>query len=71
MATKVPLKPDENLRLMQSLLKWRGYDSGPVDGLMGERTRTAIASFKADMASAGTISEIDRVLFELIEGLPK
>ena len=68
---KVPPKPDVYLQLVQSFLKGRGYDPGPVDGLMGERTRSAIASFKADMASAGTLSDEDRSLLEWIEGLPK
>ena len=59
------------LQLVQSFLKGRGYDPGPLDGLMGDRTRSAIASFKADMASAGTLSDEDRSLLEWIEGLPK
>ncbi len=58
-------------QLVQSFLKDRGYDPGPVDGLIGKRTRRAIASFKADMASSGAISDADRGLLELIEGLPK
>jgi len=58
---------DEDLRLVQSLLKIGGYDPGPVDGFMGERTRSAIASFKADTASTGTISESDQALLNLIE----
>ena len=58
-------------QLVQSFLKDRGYDPGPVDGLIGKRTRSAIASFKADMASSGAFSDADRGLLELIEGLPK
>jgi len=68
---KVQPKPDLSLALVQMFLKSRGYDTGPLDGLMGDRTRSAIASFKADMASAGTASERDRDLLELIEKLPK
>ena len=68
---KVPPKPNDNLVLVQYVLKERGYDPGPLDGLMGERTRSAIASFKADVASAGTISDADRNLLEAIKVLPR
>jgi hypothetical protein len=33
------------MREAQALLKAAGYDPGPADGLMGPKTRTAIASF--------------------------
>jgi peptidoglycan hydrolase-like protein with peptidoglycan-binding domain len=33
------------MREVQTLLKAAGYDPGPADGLMGPKTRTAIASF--------------------------
>jgi peptidoglycan hydrolase-like protein with peptidoglycan-binding domain len=33
------------MREAQTLLKAAGYDPGPADGLMGPKTRTAIASF--------------------------
>ena len=68
---KIPAKPEISLEIVQSQLKDRGYDPGPLDGFMDERTRSAIASFKADMASAGAISDDDRDLLESIEGLPK
>ncbi len=68
---KAPPKPDMSLQVVQSYLKDLGYDPGPDDGVMGERTRRAIAGFKADMASAGTLSVYDGAILELIEGLPK
>jgi len=47
-----PAKPDlarnltrGEMREAQTLLKAAGYDPGPADGLMGPKTRTAIASF--------------------------
>jgi hypothetical protein len=47
-----PAKPDltrnltrGEMREAQMLLKAAGYDPGPADGLMGPKTRTAIASF--------------------------
>lgn len=33
------------MREVQTLLKAAGYDPGPADGLMGPKTRSAIASF--------------------------
>src|SRR3954454_662658 len=47
-----PAKPDlarnltrGEMREVQTLLKAAGYDPGPADGLMGPKTRTAIALF--------------------------
>src|SRR4051794_4955195 len=47
-----PPKPDLSrnltrgeMREAQTLLKAAGYDPGPADGLIGPKTRTAIASF--------------------------
>jgi hypothetical protein len=59
------------LRLLQARLKDRGYDPGPADGIMGNRTRRAIANFKADMASAVTLSDKDRDLLKIIGELRK
>ena len=39
---------------MQRALKRRGYDPGPIDGLMGRRTTTAIRKFQADHGLAVT-----------------
>jgi peptidoglycan hydrolase-like protein with peptidoglycan-binding domain len=51
-AVAEPVKPDlarnltrAEMREAQALLKAAGYDPGPADGLMGPKTRTAIASF--------------------------
>jgi hypothetical protein len=51
-AVAEPVKPDltrnltrGEMREAQVLLKAAGYDPGPADGLMGPKTRTAIASF--------------------------
>ena len=34
---------------VQSLLNELGYNPGPVDGIMGKKTRNAIMSFEADV----------------------
>jgi hypothetical protein len=51
-AAAEPVRPDltrnltrGEMREAQALLKAAGYDPGPADGLMGPKTRTAIASF--------------------------
>ncbi len=53
---------------LQYRLNGMGYQAGPVDGVMGPRTRNAIASFqgKHGMASDGTISSdlLSQVLAE-------
>ena len=52
LAVAEPVKPDlprnltrGEMREAQVLLKAAGYDPGPADGLMGPKTRSAIASF--------------------------
>lgn len=39
--------PDLVLRSIQLLLRYEGFDPGPVDGYAGSRTRSAIAAFRA------------------------
>lgn len=37
---------DPNIRRIQEQLKAAGFDPGPIDGLMGNRTRTAVRQFQ-------------------------
>jgi hypothetical protein len=48
--TFVPLKPtaDPTVKAAQERLNELGYDAGPADGLMGGKTRAAIAAFQRD-----------------------
>ena len=39
---------DPNIYLAQKRLFYKGYDPGPVDGMMGDKTRRAIANFQWD-----------------------
>ncbi len=39
--------PDLDVRTAQLYLTFRGFDPGPVDGMMGVRTRQAIVAFQA------------------------
>lgn len=38
----------ENVRDAQALLAQRGYSPGPVDGIFGEMTKTAVQRFQSD-----------------------
>jgi len=38
----------EMVETIQQLLQQLGYDPGPIDGMMGEKTRTAIRAFQQD-----------------------
>lgn len=53
----------------QCLLAYLGYDPGPIDGIDGQKTQTALAAFQADYgvgvegmvgAVAGTIAKLDK-----------
>ncbi len=48
--TFVPLEPtpDPTVKAIQERLNELGFDAGVADGLMGERTRTAIAAYQRD-----------------------
>ncbi|MEO0542942.1 MAG: peptidoglycan-binding protein [Pseudomonadota bacterium] len=53
---------------IQAILNNNGYDAGPVDGLMGEKTRQAIKAFQTDngIAPTGEVNEeLVRKLLEL------
>lgn len=43
----------------QRLLKQRGFDPGPIDGIPGKRTQEAIRSFqrRAGLAATGDVSD--------------
>ena len=51
------VQPDPKLRVWQEQLNALGYDAGVADGIMGEKTRAAIAAFQADMQSRSDDSE--------------
>ena len=63
----IPAPPLTNalVRLVQLHLRDRGFDPGPVDGLIGPRTRTALRAFAVDqgLIMGGEIS------FEILERL--
>jgi peptidoglycan hydrolase-like protein with peptidoglycan-binding domain len=46
-------------RAAQEALKTQGFDPGPIDGLMGPRTRTALMDYqrKNDLPSTGMLDE--------------
>ena len=56
------------VRNIQAILGKNGYDAGPADGVMGEKTRSAIKAFQADngMQADGEVDdELVKALLEL------
>jgi formate hydrogenlyase subunit 3/multisubunit Na+/H+ antiporter MnhD subunit len=60
-----PPLSNELVLLIQKHLKALGYDAGPIDGLIGPRTRSAIRAFQADRGmeptGAITFDLLDRI----------
>ncbi len=54
-----PSNLNQGVISLQSQLAARGYDPGPIDGLMGERTRAAIRAYQRDrqMPIDGQVSQ--------------
>jgi S1-C subfamily serine protease len=61
---------DTDVRWVQQTLKNLGYDPGPVDGLMGARTRDAIIAFQTDISVTPT-GTIDEILFAQLRQMTK
>ena len=57
--------PDLRIRSAQLQLTYRGFDPGPVDGLMGDRTRKALGQFQATAGLAVTSVADDATLARL------
>ena len=55
-------------RAVQEKLAALGYDPGPVDGVVGPRTRAAIRDYQIDHGLAGT-GEVSRALLSHLHGL--
>jgi hypothetical protein len=51
--------PDLRLRSAQAALSYLGFDPGPIDGLRGNRTRTALARFQETRSLPNT-GELDQ-----------
>jgi peptidoglycan hydrolase-like protein with peptidoglycan-binding domain len=53
------LTPEQIVAEVQGQLQADGYYSGPIDGILGEMTREAIAAFQADngLAITSTVDE--------------
>ena len=56
-----PRVSPEDIRKAQILLSKLGYDPGPIDGILGERTRSAIKEFQRRFRLPVT-GEVDRIL---------
>jgi uncharacterized Zn-binding protein involved in type VI secretion len=64
------LDPIDTMRGVQQRLNNLGYDAGPVDGVAGERTRTALARFQADqgLEATGAADEDTRKKLDQVHG---
>jgi len=61
---------DKEVRWVQQNLKNLGYDPGPVDGVTGARTRSAIIAFQTDISVTPT-GTIDEILFAQLRQMTK
>jgi membrane-bound lytic murein transglycosylase B len=43
---KVPAKATEDVKKLQEALKAKGHDPGPIDGILGAKTRAALKAFQ-------------------------
>jgi hypothetical protein len=57
--------PDINVRTAQLYLTFRGFDPGPVDGMLGARTRAAIQAFQRQ-AGIGPPAGVDDALIQAL-----
>lgn len=57
--------PDMNVRTAQLYLTFRGLNPGPVDGMLGSRTQSAVEQFR-QQAGAGSTSAIDDLLLQAL-----
>ncbi len=54
------LASDSTVTQIQQKLEERGYDPGPIDGIMGKKTKSAIKKFQSDsgLESTGAINRV-------------
>ncbi len=55
---KAPAKGTEEIKKVQEALKAKGHDPGPIDGVMGPKTRAALKAFQKASALKET-GELD------------
>ncbi len=59
--------PDLDLRAAQLYLTFGGFDPGPVDGVLGKRTRAALVEFQTEQGLPATGEVDDAVLAALVQ----
>jgi hypothetical protein len=59
--------PDLDLRAAQLYLTFGGFDPGPVDGVLGKRTRAALVEFQTEQGLPATGEVDDAVLEALVQ----
>lgn len=68
---KAPAKASEEIKKLQEALKAKGQDPGPIDGIMGAKTRAAIKAFQEASGLKGTGSLDDPTAEKLGVETPK
>jgi hypothetical protein len=65
-APKKELKPDPKVKDAQVVLKAYGYAPGPIDGLLGDRTKAAISRFQKahDIDVTGNLDQATRKMLD-------
>ena len=58
--------PDLRVRTTQMLLMYRGFNPGPIDGEMGNRTRSALRQFQEQVGSPAT-GEVDEATLAALQ----
>ena len=46
METEAPMKGSEDTKKLQEALKAKGHDPGPIDGVIGPKTKSALSAFQ-------------------------
>jgi peptidoglycan hydrolase-like protein with peptidoglycan-binding domain len=60
------LASDSTVTQIQQKLEERGYDPGPIDGIMGKKTKSAIKKFQSDLGLEST-GAINRVTLDKLD----
>jgi peptidoglycan hydrolase-like protein with peptidoglycan-binding domain len=59
MESEAPMKGSEDTKKLQEALKANGHDPGPIDGVFGSKTRSALSAFQeaSGMKSTGRLDD--------------
>jgi peptidoglycan hydrolase-like protein with peptidoglycan-binding domain len=70
MESEAPMKGSEDTKKLQEALKAKGHDPGPIDGIIGPKTRSALSAFQEASGIKGTGRLDDQTAEKLGVGKP-